>query len=110
MKRRWRRWQADIHVGTAASAVQRSAASHAEATLVGRQLDFLLQEKPNTTNVWFLRLSFALAGQPRPCRYVGFIASFILFHVTSSISGRTRVSPMTETKFASATQRGRTCM
>src|ERR1700687_3800301 len=65
MKARWRSWQGEIHVGIAAPAAQRSAASHAEATLVGRQLDFLLQEKPNTTNVWYLRLSFALAGQPR---------------------------------------------
>jgi hypothetical protein len=34
----------------------------------------------------------------------------ILFQVSSSVSGRTRVSPTTDIKFASATQRGRTCM
>ncbi|SPF45730.1 hypothetical protein SBA1_600033 [Candidatus Sulfotelmatobacter kueseliae] len=39
-----------------------------------------------------------------------FIASRILFHVTSNASGSTRVSPTTETKFASATQRGNTCI
>ena len=34
----------------------------------------------------------------------------ILVQVTSSVSGRILVSPTTETKFASATQRGSTCM
>ena len=37
-------------------------------------------------------------------------AFVILFQVSSSVSGRIRVSHTTDTKFASATQRGRTCM
>jgi len=38
------------------------------------------------------------------------IASRIRAHVTSSVSGRTRVSPITDTKFASATHLGRMCI
>ena len=47
---------------------------------------------------------------PTPLATLSFSAAVILFHVSSSVSGRILVSPTTDTKFASATQRGRTCM
>ena len=50
--------------------------------------------------------SDGLADSTAQFRHRG--ASFL--HVTSSVSGSTRVSPTTDTKFASATQRGSTCI
>ena len=50
-------------------------------------------------------------GRLKPCPFKALQNfAFSLLYVSSSASGRTRVSPTTVMKLASATQRGRTCM